>query len=96
MTCKGKVERPFSYIRQDFFLGLSFRNLDDLNAQLSAQGSAARVSVRVEDTGLDPALALDRLRALAGEGVRVFVAVSTIWYVTFASLALVWSLMPRL
>jgi hypothetical protein len=28
------VERPFSYIRQDFFLGRSFRNLDDLNAQL--------------------------------------------------------------
>jgi transposase len=32
---KGKVERPFSYIRQDFFLGRSFRNLDDLNAQLT-------------------------------------------------------------
>jgi len=31
---KGKVERPFSYIRRDFFLGRSFRNLDDLNAQL--------------------------------------------------------------
>jgi len=31
---KGKVERPFSYIRQDFFLGRSFCNLDDLNAQL--------------------------------------------------------------
>lgn len=31
---KGKVERPFSYIRQDFFLGRSFRNLGDLNAQL--------------------------------------------------------------
>lgn len=31
---KGKVERPFSYIRQDFFLGRNFRNLDDLNAQL--------------------------------------------------------------
>jgi transposase len=31
---KGKVERPFSYIRQDFFLGRTFRNLDDLNAQL--------------------------------------------------------------
>lgn len=30
---KGKVERPFSYIRQDFFLGRTFRNLDDLNAQ---------------------------------------------------------------
>jgi len=31
---KGKVERPFSYIRQDFFLGRTFSNLDDLNAQL--------------------------------------------------------------
>ena len=31
---KGKVERPFSYIRQDFFVGRSFRNLDDLNVQL--------------------------------------------------------------
>ncbi len=31
---KGKVERPFSYIRQDFFLARSFRNLYDLNVQL--------------------------------------------------------------
>jgi transposase len=31
---KGKVERPFRYIREDFFLGGTFRNLDDLNAQL--------------------------------------------------------------
>lgn len=31
---KGKVERPFSYIRQDFFLGREFRDLEDLNAQL--------------------------------------------------------------
>ena len=30
---KGKVERPFHYIREDFFLGRPFRNLDDLNAQ---------------------------------------------------------------
>jgi transposase len=30
---KGKVERPFRYIRQDFFLARSFRNIDDLNAQ---------------------------------------------------------------
>ena len=30
---KGKVERPFRYIREDFFLGRGFRNLDDLNAQ---------------------------------------------------------------
>ena len=31
---KGKVERPFRYIRKDFFLGGAFRNLDDLNDQL--------------------------------------------------------------
>lgn len=31
---KGKVERPFRYIREDFFLGRNFRNLEDLNAQL--------------------------------------------------------------
>ena len=31
---KGKVERPFRYIRQDFYLAGSFRNFDDLNAQL--------------------------------------------------------------
>jgi transposase len=31
---KGKVERPFRYIREDFFLGGVFRNLDDLNYQL--------------------------------------------------------------
>ncbi len=31
---KGKVERPFRYIREGFFLARSFRNLDDLNAQL--------------------------------------------------------------
>ena len=31
---KGKVERPFRYIREDFFLGRSLRNLDDLNAEL--------------------------------------------------------------
>ncbi len=30
---KGKVERPFRYIREDFFLARSFRNLEDLNAQ---------------------------------------------------------------
>ena len=30
---KGKVERPFQYIRSNFFLGRSFRDLADLNAQ---------------------------------------------------------------
>ena len=31
---RGKVERPFRYIREDFCLGSSFRDLDDLNRQL--------------------------------------------------------------
>lgn len=31
---KGKVERPFRYIRQDFFLTRTVRNLEDLNEQL--------------------------------------------------------------
>jgi transposase len=31
---KGKVERPFRYIREDFFLAGKFRNLEDLNAQI--------------------------------------------------------------
>ncbi len=30
---KGKVERPFRYIRQDFALARTFHNLDDLNAR---------------------------------------------------------------
>jgi len=30
---KGKVERPYRYIREDFFLARSFRSLDDLNEQ---------------------------------------------------------------
>ena len=33
---KGKIERPFRYIRQDFFLARTFRNMDDLNAQFDA------------------------------------------------------------
>ncbi len=38
---KGKVERPFRYIRQDFFLGCTFRNMDDLNAQFDISGGSA-------------------------------------------------------
>jgi transposase len=30
---KGKLERPFRYVREDFFLARTFRNLDGLNAQ---------------------------------------------------------------
>ncbi|HTG50569.1 MAG TPA: ABC transporter substrate-binding protein, partial [Gemmatimonadales bacterium] len=46
---------------------------DDLNARFTDQSSPIRVSLRVEDTGLDPTQALDRLRTLAGQGVRLFV-----------------------
>ncbi|HUH48821.1 MAG TPA: IS21 family transposase [Mycoplana sp.] len=46
---KGKVERPFRYIRQDFFLGRTFRNLDDLTAQL-VDWLATVANVRVHAT----------------------------------------------
>ena len=46
---------------------------DDLNAQLSAANSPTRVSLRIQDTGLDPSTALARLTALADEGVRIFI-----------------------
>src|SRR3954452_17523943 len=45
---------------------------DDLNAQFSATGSPTRVSLRIQDTGLNPSVALDRLAVLAEEGVRIF------------------------
>ncbi len=32
---KGKVERPFRYVREDFFLARAFRNLEDLNAEFT-------------------------------------------------------------
>jgi hypothetical protein len=32
-TTKGKVERPYRYVRQDVFLARTFRNMDDLNQQ---------------------------------------------------------------
>ena len=46
---------------------------DDLNAQFSASGLPTRVSVRVEDTGLDPTVALDRVGTLAADGVRIVI-----------------------
>lgn len=32
---KGKIERPFSYIRQDFFIGTKFEDMEDLNQKAS-------------------------------------------------------------
>ena len=46
---KGKVERPFRYIRQDFFLGRTFRNMGDLNAQFD-QWRAEIANPRVHAT----------------------------------------------
>lgn len=46
---KGKVERPFSYVRQDFFLGREFRDLEDLNGQLT-NWLAGVANVRVHGT----------------------------------------------
>lgn len=46
---KGKVERPFSYVRQDFFLARTFRNLDDLNTLLD-DWLATVANVRVHGT----------------------------------------------
>ena len=46
---------------------------DELNARFSADGSATRVSLRIQDTRLNPALAVLRLRALTSEGVRLVV-----------------------
>lgn len=46
---KGKVERPYRYIRQDFFLARRFGNLGDLNAQLR-QWFDTVANVRVHGT----------------------------------------------
>ena len=49
---KGKVERPFRYIRQDFFLARTFRNLDDLNAQFETWRTEIANPRRHATTGL--------------------------------------------
>lgn len=43
----------------------------DVNAFLTSAGSRVRVSLLVEDTQLQPAVALDKLKGLAGKGVKV-------------------------
>lgn len=46
---RGKVERPFRYVRQDFFLACRFRDLDDLNRQF-AQWRDNRANARKHAT----------------------------------------------
>ena len=61
---KGKVERPFRYIRQDFFLARSFRNLDDLNAQLvDWLDTVANPASTAPPNGLSPRRSLQSSRA---------------------------------
>jgi len=44
---KGKVERPYRYIREDFFLARSFRNLDDLLGRCLPPDSRCRSGTRL-------------------------------------------------
>ena len=63
---KGKVERPFSYIRDDFFLGARFANLEDLNAQFT-EWRAGVANVRCHGTTrrfIDEAFAEERPQLL--------------------------------
>ena len=46
---KGKIERPYRYIRQDFFLARRFQNLADMNRQLR-QWLDTVANVRVHGT----------------------------------------------
>ncbi len=73
---KGKVERPFRYVRQDFFLGREFGNLADLNQQLSewleqvanarCHGTTQRI---VKEAMAEERATLQPLPALAYRGV---------------------------
>lgn len=47
--------------------------VDDVNARFSAAGSGTRVALRAEDTGLDPAQALEALKTLAAAHVRLVI-----------------------
>ena len=54
---KGKVERPFRYIREDFFLGRSFRILEDLNTQFGQWlDQVANVPVQATTGGSWPSI----------------------------------------
>ena len=48
---KGKVERPFRYIREDFFLGGVFRNLDDRTSSFDSLDTVANPRVHATTNG---------------------------------------------
>jgi len=77
---KGKIERPFRYVRANFFLARSFANIEDLNRQLRVwldtvanarlHGSTGRVVAehfKVERDSLRP-LPAGRFDAVLGAG----------------------------
>jgi branched-chain amino acid transport system substrate-binding protein len=45
----------------------------DANAQLAGAGSAKRVSLVIEDTRTDPGVALEKMQAMAAEGIRIVI-----------------------
>jgi branched-chain amino acid transport system substrate-binding protein len=47
--------------------------VEDVNAYFSAIGSEIRVRLIVEDTKTEPAVALEKLKSLAGKGIRVII-----------------------
>jgi transposase len=57
---KGRVERAVSYLRQGFFYGRSFRDLEDLNSQCSAWLQETANARLHGTTGEVPALRLKR------------------------------------
>lgn len=55
---KGKVERPVRYIRQNFWQGIEFRSLEDLNRQAALwRDTVANVRIHAT-TGVQPVLRL--------------------------------------
>jgi len=76
---KGKVERPFRYIRQDFFLGRTFRDLQDLNDQFDQWRIGIANPRRHATTGriVDEAFAAEQ-PALIGLPAIAYSAVLTI------------------
>ena len=47
--------------------------VEDVNQYLSSIGSETSVKLIVEDTGTDPAVALEKLKSLAGKGVKLVI-----------------------
>ena len=74
---KGKVERPYRYVRQDFFLGREFQDLHDLNARFSewleqtanvrVHGTTRRVPAEMLAEELEFLLPLPAMRHVAAE-----------------------------